>query len=106
MQHAETVKIVIPEWILDCIKANKLLDESKYAPVPDEETQSQSILTPGNHGETTGAVVNAIVESVAQTPSSMLSPESPAVSKIKKLDGKNRGEVMRNQETLFPSHVS
>ena len=106
MQHAEKVKIVVPEWVLDCIKANKILDELKYTPGPDDETQSQSILTPDNQGETTGAVVNAKVESVAQTPSSMLSPESPAVTKMKKLSGENKGEVLGNRETLFPSHVS
>ena len=85
------MKIVVPEWILDCIKAKTLLDESKYTPVNTPETQSQSILTPDNHGETTGAVVNASV--VTETPSSLLSPESPAVSKLKKLSGDNKGNI-------------
>lgn len=93
MQHKEKVKIVVPEWILDCIKAKALLDESKYVPVSDPETQSQSILTPDNQGETTGAIVNTSVERVAATPSSLMSPESPARSKLKKSSGPNQGNV-------------
>ncbi|CAB3993743.1 Hypothetical predicted protein [Paramuricea clavata] len=99
LQHKQKVKIVIPEWILDCIKAKTLLDESKYAPVNDPETQSQSILTPDNHGETTGAVVNAGIERVTETPSSLLSPESPAVSKLKKLSADNKESENSSEES-------
>jgi hypothetical protein len=61
-------------------------------PVNNPDTQSQSILTPDNHGETTGAVVNA-TGVVTETPSSLLSPESPAVSRLKKVSGE--GKVLK-----------
>ena len=91
------MKIVVPEWVLDCIKAKSLVDETKYVPVNDPETQSQSILTPDNDGVTTGAVVNTSVERITHTPSSLLSPQSPAVSKLKKLSGDNKGKIYHEQ---------
>ena len=95
LEHSEKVKIVIPDWIVDSIKANTLLDESMYTPVYDPIiSQSQSILTPDNQGQTTGAVVTANVEMVLDTPSSMLSPESPALLKLKKLSSENKGTVV------------
>ncbi|XP_028393848.1 PAX-interacting protein 1-like [Dendronephthya gigantea] len=91
LQHKEKVKIVVPEWILDCIKAKALLDESKYVPVSDPEAQSQSILTPDNHGETTGVVVSTGIERAVAAPSSLLSPDSPAGSKLRKSSGTSKG---------------
>ena len=100
LHHTENVKIVIPEWIIDCIKANKLLDESEYAPVNDPDTQNESILTPDNQGETTGAVVNTKAEIVSATPSTLMSPESPAVSMLKKISSDKNGKGLVLQTLL------
>lgn len=83
LQHPE-VKIVIPDWVVDSIKAKTLLDESNYAPVKEIEAgaASESILTPDNDGQTTGATVNT--KTKLATPSTLLSPESPSILKLKK----------------------
>lgn len=104
----DKVKIVIPNWVVDCIKAKKLLDESKYAPVHAAEpgSKSDSILTPDNNGQTTGVVINANIEKAKETPSSLLSPESPSTMKLKndsveKIDTK--GECETNACSSFYS---
>lgn len=81
----DKVKIVIPDWVVDCIKAKKLLDESSYAPVQAAKpvSKSDSILTPDNNGQTTGVVINANIEKDKATPSSLLSPESPSSMTLK-----------------------
>ena len=69
---------------MDSIKAKTLLDESNYAPVKEIEAgaASESILTPDNDGQTTGATVNT--KTKLATPSTLLSPESPSILKLKK----------------------
>ena len=76
----------MPDWVVDCIKAKKLLDESSYAPVQAAKpgSKSDSILTPDNNGQTTGVAINANIENAKATPSSLLSPESPSSMKLKK----------------------
>ena len=52
LKHADSVAVVTPDWVLDCIESNKLVDVKAYSPTHLKPTEEQSSCN-GNHNTAT-----------------------------------------------------
>ena len=123
LKHQDTIKIVTPSWVTDCIKNKEKLDEAEYLPSEEDDNKTDSILTPDSNGKTTSVSMavssshNVLLAVTASSPtvsspkatttlpSALMSPVSPVVTIVRDSRLAGAGAENKTDEAKTASSV-